>query len=140
MADSIGWIPAPRKVLGRLREIRVHFGMFDFALYCAVGPLTDVPGYVAWRNDDPGYPQLAPARGYHFVHGRRAPIIWIPRKPRTPREHGTLAHEVFHAVRQMAEWHGIALSRETDEVYCHALGHVVTAILTELRSDAKGSR
>lgn len=124
---------APRRVLGRLREVRVHFGMFDFAFYCVVGPLEDVPAYVAWRNDDPDYPEPPPARGYCFYHDRKPPIVWLPRCPRTPREHATLAHEVFHVVRAMAEWHGLKLCAETNEVFAHALGFGVATVLTELR-------
>ncbi len=127
--------PAPREVLGRLREIHVHFGMFDFAVYCVVGPANDLSAYIAWRR---GHSNLVPdreaSRGrYYPGRGEYGPIIWIPRRPRSPREHGTLSHEVCHVVREMYDWVGMQLDESTEETFCHAVGFAVTTILTELR-------
>ena len=73
-------------------------------------------------------------RGRYFYRPGYVPIIWIPCKPRTPVEYGTLGHEVLHAVRLMLfDWAGIPLSAQTDEVYCHAIGHAMRKILEALR-------
>jgi hypothetical protein len=129
---------AKRKALGRLREICVDLGMIENGVNCVVGPYADLPAYVAWENDEPAAanPRIwadEPRGCYEYRRGYR-PIIWLPRVPRTPREIGTLAHEALHAIRPiMQDWVGIEFDRDTQEVYCHALSHVVTTILTELR-------
>lgn len=132
-----GWVRAPKKALGRLRECRVHFGTFDFAFYCVVGPAEDLPGYVAFRHGDTE-PEwvLAGARGangVYVLHGNKPPVVWLRAMPRSPRQIGTVAHEVLHIVRFMFEWVGMHLNDDTQEAYCHALQHGVTTILTELR-------
>jgi len=119
-----------------LREIHVHFGTFDFAINCIVGPFDGVDKYVAWKfEDDP--PQWNGAnvkpRGRYYVRDGYCPVVWIPRKPRTPREYGTLAHELTHAVRYMLfDWAGMPLTQQTDEAYCHSIGFAMTTILEAL--------
>jgi hypothetical protein len=126
-------IKNPAKRLG-LREIYVHFGTFDFAMYCVVGPWQSVAEYLAWKFKEPDFSwDGAASRGHHFHKSEYVPVIWIPRTPRTPREYGTLAHEIVHAVRDLGEWIGLNFNNETDEVFCHATGHAMTTILEELR-------
>jgi hypothetical protein len=126
-------IKNPAKRLG-LQEIYVHFGTFDFATYCIVGPWQSVAPYIAWKLDYPSFEwDGSESRGHHFYKAGYVPVIWIPRRPRTPREYGTLAHEVLHVVRDLGEWIGINFTNETDEVFCHATAHAMTTILEELR-------
>lgn len=119
-----------------LKEITVHFGIFDVEMTCLVGPYDNVEKFVAWRFDDE---QMKPerqtaARGMFFHHKGCAPIIWIRRRPRSPKEYGALAHEIMHVMCFLiSEWAGIQLSRDTDEVYCYALGHAMTSILEKLK-------
>lgn len=133
------WTPAPRKALKGLREVRVHFGTFDFPFYCVAGPWADFPDYVAWRHRESAnwLRGRVEQRGLYVQAFGKPPIVWIPRCPRTPREIGTLAHEVLHIVKLMGEWAGIHFGEDTQEVFCHALGHGVTTILTELRKKEK---
>ena len=126
-----------------LTEIHVHFGTFDFAFNCIVGPWKGVVDYVAWKFEAPDDAYLTELielsnRGHEplgkvFRRPGYCPIIWIPRRPRTPQEHGTLAHEVFHAVRLLMDWAGIHLNEDTEEAYCHALGFGVRQVLTHLK-------
>ena len=128
---------APKAALGRLKEIRVDLGMFDNTVICVVGPYSDLPAYVAWKHESPGAANLRcwspePKGAYEYSHGHK-PIVWIPRKPRTPAEFGTLAHELLHAIRAiMQDWAGIHFDRDTQEVYCHAIGFCMAEVLTAL--------
>jgi hypothetical protein len=73
-------------------------------------------------------------RGFYFFRDGYVPIIWIPRRPRTAREHATLAHEAFHAVSiTLRRWAAIELTNDTEEVFCHSLGHVIATVLAELK-------
>lgn len=130
------WTPAPKSVRGDLKEIRVPMGLFDFAVYCVVGPWEDLPTYVEWKGRSPD--DIPEARGLHFgSFGDYGPIIWIPRKPRTPEDYATLAHEVCHAMRDMmVNWAGMAINEHTDETFCHGVSHVMQTVLTELRGES----
>lgn len=119
-----------------LKAIRVHFGTFDFSFICLAGPYVNVEKYVAWKFDDPGYKVDCPyePRGRVFFRQGYVPVLWIPRRPRTAREHGTLAHEVLHVVGFLMEWADITYAKNNDEIFCHAVGHAVTHILEGLRA------
>lgn len=119
-----------------LKEIHVHFGTFDFAFNCVVGPWEGVRDYVSWKfeTDRDTLPDRPPPRGMIFRATGYCPILWLPSEPRTPFEHATLAHEVLHAVVQLMEWAGIPLAPESEEAYCHALGYGVRSVLEGLRS------
>jgi hypothetical protein len=117
-----------------LREARCYFGLFDYHALCVVGPYARLEGYMRWKLGDESFvlPATAP-RGRCFHRPGYVPVIWIPRAPRTPREYGTLAHEVTHAVRLLMDWAGVPMTADTEEVQCHAVGHAMTAFLEGLR-------
>ena len=102
---------------------------------CVVGPYTGVEDYVRWKLDDPNFNADSDhkPRGRIFYRPGYVPILWIPRRPRSAREHGTLAHEVFHAVCHLMNWAMIPLTESSEEVYCHAVGHGVTKILEAIK-------
>lgn len=113
-------------------------GMFDFAVVCIAGPWESVAEYIKWKfeSDDLdieasniGYE----ARGKCFFKSGYVPVIWIPDKPKTPREYATLAHESIHAVMHLFDWAYLAVSVETEEVLTHATAHLVFNILEGLR-------
>lgn len=117
------------KSLG-FKAIDVHFGTFDFELHCIVGPRKNVLKYVRWKMSDDEVTWSYDNRGSCFCRDGYQPIIWIPGKPKTSREYGTLAHEVFHVVRHMfGDWAGMPLSRDSEEAYAHAISYAVTKIL-----------
>jgi hypothetical protein len=115
-----------------LKQIVVDMGTFDYHVAVAIGPHRFLQNYVRWANCDPGYTlpddeygafgEVIKRRGY-------APLIWIPHRPRTPREHGTLAHECAHAAIYMMDWAGIESNLGTQELLAHAIGYLVTSVL-----------
>lgn len=125
------------KKLG-LQEISVHMGVFDFSVTCAVGDYKKINEYISWKFDDNNFNVESwdkgyLARGKCFFKTGYVPIIWIPRKPRTSREHATLAHECIHAVFHLFDWASIPISRDTEEVFAHSTAHLITTILNFLK-------
>lgn len=51
-------------------------------------------------------------------------FIWMPEKPKTAQEAGTLAHEVFHATCAMLENIGMSLSDDSEEAYAYTIGFI----------------
>jgi len=132
--DKVRW--APKRVKGRLKEIRTHMGQFDFTIWTVVGPAADLDSYIEWRHECL-YEKRSDKRqamGLCFQgfedHG---PIIWLPKPPRTAEEIGTLAHEACHALVEMMDWMGTEIKKDTDEILCHGVGHIVSNVLAELR-------
>jgi hypothetical protein len=122
-----------------LKEVYVHMGTFDFAVYCIVGSYDSAAKYTAWKFEDKNYENFAndsnkgyEPRGKTFFKTGYVPVIWIPKRPETPRQIATLAHECLHAVYHMMDWASVPTIVETDEVICHAMSHLITTILGKL--------
>jgi hypothetical protein len=121
------------KSLG-FQQVAIHFGTFDFTIFVIAGPFKNVEKYARWKMDDDTISVEGRPRGLCFLRPDYCPLVWIPRRPRTSREHGSFAHEMLHAIRNMlVDWAGLPLTRDTDEAFCHAMGHGVTKALEGLR-------
>ena len=115
-----------------LNEIRVHMGLFDFTVVCVIGNKKKADEYVAWKFDDkelPNFDQGYETIGRCYFKRGYVPVIWIPRKPKTTREHATLAHECLHAVFHLFDWVGLRVTRDTEEVMTHSMAHLIDSIL-----------
>lgn len=77
-------------------------------------------------GDNQAYGKCFRALGY-------IPIIWMPSIPKTPHQIGTLAHEVFHAVEDIAKHYSIWLSAESEEFYGKLIGYLVKTILAKTK-------
>lgn len=66
-------------------------------------------------------------------------LIWMPRKPETPKEHGTLSHEIFHATEFLMKEIGASLSPESSECYAYLTGYL-TQKVHELLTTAPASQ
>lgn len=114
-----------------LKIIQIHMGVFDYSVRIVIGPEELAVKYTHWFTKKDFVPQVEGRRGFCALSQPYCPIIWIPSKPRTPREFATLAHECFHAVGHVTRWAAIEHCEETEEVFCHALGHLVNGILEQ---------
>lgn len=121
-----------------MREIHIPLGMFDFAVNVVTGPRENLLRYVLWKLEvKPGTQDerrltefvSEEKRGCHVSWAGFCPIVWIPRIPQTPREHGTLAHEAYHAVCRLMYWADMPMTQDTEEVMAHAISHLVTRVL-----------
>lgn len=115
-------------------------GTFDFKIRIVIGKYENAGKYAEHiyeleKGDSMLYGDdiSSPPLGRCFHRDGYIPIIWLPKKPRTPREFATLSHEVLHAVLHIFRWACIPLTEDTEEVLCHALAHVLNKILTQLR-------
>ena len=124
-----------RKKYG-LKRIDVHMGVFDFTVTVVLGSYEHLDKYVAWKFHDKKYIEIAKEsnkgyepRGKTFFRAGYCPIIWIPRKPKTPREHATLAHEALHAVYHLFDWVNLNANQETEEVMTHSMAHIINKVL-----------
>lgn len=69
---------------------------------------------------------LIDMRGRTFYNKKCYPVIALPKKPKTPEQIGTLAHEAVHAVEHIFE----SMHEESrDEVFAHSVGAVVREVL-----------
>jgi hypothetical protein len=66
-------------------------------------------------------------RGVTFHSMGFHPVIAMPRKPKTPTEIGTLAHEATHAVNYIYDMLGE--DYRNSELFAHSVGAVVRGVL-----------
>lgn len=113
-----------------ITEKKIHMGMFDFVVIVIIGDYTVAKSYVSWKFEDKEtdldeFNREYEPRGMCFFRRGYVPIIWIPKKPKTKREHATLAHESLHAVFHLFDWINLPLNRDTEEVMTHAMAHII---------------
>jgi hypothetical protein len=81
----------------------------------------------SWHHDnDSVLRDMTDRRGVCFYAKDCHPVIALSRKPQTPEEIGTLAHEAVHAIRNIFEK---IQEESSDEVYAHCVGAVVRETL-----------
>jgi hypothetical protein len=123
----------PARRLG-LREHEIDIDMIGQKFVVIVGAASGVKEYVRWRFDDDKADISADgADACVYTKPEYAPILWMPRRPRTAIEIGTLAHEAAHVVKDIMDCVGIPFADASEEAYSHALGFVVRSVLEELR-------
>jgi hypothetical protein len=69
-----------------------------------------------------------PGRGACFYCDGCPPIITMPKKPQTPTEIGTLAHEAVHAVLDILK--KIGEDGGCEEVVAHSVGAIVRKVMS----------
>lgn len=121
-----------------LKAFDVHMGMFDYQVRFVVGDKKKAISYIAgvyeiedWEVAGPDSEHIARAVTFHWPG--YLPIIWFPKAPKSTREIATLAHEVAHALMQMFDWAHMNINFETEEVFGHAMGHLMHEALEEFK-------
>ena len=118
--------------------LTVHFGVFSHELMVALGAAESFEKFARWEYDDPDYVGPEHARGSFSHRDGRIPVIWLPRYPRTPDDHGTMTHEVFHAVSHiLRDWAQMENNMHTEEAFAHAMGFCVTEILSKMKPNRR---
>jgi hypothetical protein len=80
----------------------------------------------SWYYPDFPIP-LGERRGSTYHRSDCHPVIYLPRKPKTKEEIGTLAHEAVHAVNHIFDM--IEDDNRSTEVFAHSVGAVVKGAL-----------
>lgn len=115
-----------------LREIKIDFRPYEYVATCIVGPWAGVERYARRHFRDPNRAvHHREPEGYTMfdVGTDYGTLVWLPRKPRTPRDYGIVTHECLHLVRHLFDWVDMQLNEHSEEAYCHALEYAVATIL-----------
>jgi len=120
------------KKLG-LMEYRYRPGVYNYTVIIIVGKEESVPAFIKGMRDV--VVDVPDAKGICYVFDKYAPILWIPRNPKTPEELGTLAHEVVHIMSHFSVWIGTKINPETDELFAHFTSYLISQFLTDIKHD-----
>ena len=113
-----------------LKSITVKMGMFDFSVRCLIGKQEDAEKIIRTKLElDEDFDSGYQARGKTYFRTGYVPIIWIPKRPKTPLEYSTLAHECIHAMMYLYDWTGMEVNPGNEEVLCHGTAHLMRTIL-----------
>jgi len=110
----------------------IHFGMFDYPVVVVIGNRKKLQSYVRWKHDSPKFKiftSVCGSRATTFRTPGYIDIIWLPKRPKSPEEIATVAHESLHVVQGLFDWVGMDMDEPTQEVAAHALGFLVKEIL-----------
>ena len=122
----------------KIKEVSIHMGTFDFTVNFIYGDYEEATKYVDKKFEESADHEVHnkgyTARGRTWNKPSYCPIVWIPRKPSTPREYATLAHEMFHATCVLLHWAGVPLTDASEEVYAHAQAHLITSAIAGMRA------
>ena len=117
-----------------LKTTQISFGMFEYGINFICGDVKDAVKFVNLNlNINITEEEFVSARGKCFSKIDYIPTVWIPKPPKTSKELAILSHEMFHAVSCLTDWAGIPLTRNSEEIFCHALAHLVNEALIFLR-------
>jgi hypothetical protein len=112
-----------------LQKIHVLLTTLPTNVEVAIGPAEDFERYMKEYHPDDPAPDLTDAVGHCRRYEGYEPVIWIPRVPETPEEHGTLCHEACHAAFFVFETLGMEASDRTSEAFNYLVGWVVNMVL-----------
>lgn len=120
----------------RPQAIGISLSIYDYDLNVFVHP--DVREYERWmrRKIDRRYSlpeNHVNARALFSFRDTGAVCMWLPRKPRTPNELGTLAHECAHVAIHLMDHIGQRVDLENDEPMTYVVGYLVREILGRLK-------
>lgn len=55
-------------------------------------------------------------------------ILWMPNIPKTNKERGTLAHEIFHAACELMNKIDVSLCSDNEEVCAYLIGYITSKV------------
>jgi len=125
----------PPRELKLFQLIDIPLQPFGWDVRVLIGPREHLLTVGRWMLDwpDAEHDFVEPA-GLTLMRTGYNPIIWLPRKPRSPIEHGALAHEAAHATRFiLVSQLGIPINAGNDEIYCHCIGWIVRRVLEQAK-------
>lgn len=88
---------------------------------------SDIQEFRQLCNEDYGH-----YKGITFVGKAGTVLIHMPDLPRTCEAHGTLYHEIFHAVEGIMEGIGNPLVEGNSESWAYLIGYITTKVLFNL--------
>lgn len=64
-------------------------------------------------------------------------VLWMPQMPHNAKEHGTLAHEIFHCASLLMNRIGVSPTYESEEAYAYLIQYLTKEIISFLQDDAR---
>lgn len=113
-----------------MSEVLVDMSFVDMQILCVFGNREVLQKKLRKVFDEPSL-TIEPSNtklGETFMKDGYIPVIWVPRKPKKPREYGTLAHEATHAVSYMFRYLKTPINEDTEEIFSKAVGYIVQKI------------
>lgn len=107
---------------------RLNAGTYDYDFWVVVSEDTDRVQEWFRKKFDPTFKHNF-GQGFVAQFKDYTPVLWIPRFPKTPREYGTLSHEIFHMTEKIMVWSGVVLTEHSEEAYCHLIAYITRNIL-----------
>lgn len=111
-----------------MKTLRIELPPFEFDVLVVLGERDACHRHIC-RRMGVDFPDIPATRGRCYHADGWLPHIWLPRKPRTPREIGTLAHEAAHAAMCLMHWTGATASAANDEFFGHTIGYIVSQVM-----------
>jgi Xaa-Pro aminopeptidase len=111
-----------------MKVIRIELPPFDYRIIVIIGKHSDALHYMR-RLTGGTFDFLEDALGQCVYIKGWCPFIWLPRKPKTPKEISTAAHEAVHAALWLMDWAKVGASAGEDEFFGHTVGYIVKRIL-----------
>jgi hypothetical protein len=126
---------APKRIRGQLLEIPIHWEMYNFHVWCVIGPHADLPRYVKWRqNSEWNYHAARDVAGLYCKRiNSGGGVLWLAAAPRRPNQLAYLAHEMGHAAMDLVRYAGMRLNSKTEETLCYAVAFGVQRVLEGVR-------
>lgn len=103
------------------RKLNIKNGIFEGGVWLVVSEdYQKVLNFVRTRHKDPGLGyEFKKFDGCVFKSDKFQPILWIPKKPTTPREYSVLGHEFLHCVFSTLDYYHVSLCEDSEEVFAH---------------------
>jgi hypothetical protein len=122
-----------------MKEIRIPILNNEYKVVVCWGNPSQIAKVLqAYHYDDADLIYVSKAlenrRGVTFRRDRCFPVIALPKRPKTPEEIGSLAHEACHAIKEIFDF---IQEKEIDEVFAHSVGAVVRAVLGKPTKEKK---
>lgn len=118
-----------------MKKYLLSAGTYDFTYYLVIGKdCENIIKFVRFKFDDKDFEYHFQSRGAFFGRFNLVPILWLPQKPKTPREYATLAHECLHLVNYMLiRWAEMSHNLDSEEAFAHQLSKCMTDCLEKLK-------
>lgn len=81
-------------------------------------------------------PDFETANASCFIRKNSNPIIWVKKKPETPKEYGELVHEILHASLHIVRYVGFPFHEKEDyydEPHTYLVGYITTQFLLKCK-------
>lgn len=114
-----------------LTLFRASIDIFEYPVLIVIGDHKKAEKYISWKFDEEVENSAVAGRTFHKKG--YAPIVWLPKIPKTSEELGTLNHELAHIVFGIFRHIDSPNTDDTQEHFCYILGYLTREFLTQFK-------